>query len=272
MCKLSCCNRGFWWRPAYWVLLFSTQVFVLCFLKVSCLSVNMYTSVSFVTQDNECFDADRWRHHPTDNSRSVWTRITNGRLPRLRFLLLPTTSPRGNTRKTRGRTLCTALFLLHLFSHFFRGVAALSVAPLTRSGCGVDLVHLALCVFGTELLKIVVRETSETNIVRERRWGEWGTTTLITLSKRWVNCWNRRGGSNHGKIILESLVLTAPLHLSSVSTSWNKYVKNTRTDRWEVSGSRGSAQECFAVSDSASLCHFGLWFTAEEKMRENISL
>lgn len=65
MCKLSCCNRGFWWRPAYWVFLFSTQVFVLCFQEVSCLSVNMYTSVSFVTQDNECFDADRWRHHPT---------------------------------------------------------------------------------------------------------------------------------------------------------------------------------------------------------------
>lgn len=97
---------------------------------------------------------------------------TNDMLPWLLFLLLPTTSPRGNTRKMRGQTPCTALFLLHLFSHFFRGVAALSVAPLTRSGCGVGLVHLALCVFGTELLKIVVRETAETNIVHERRWGE----------------------------------------------------------------------------------------------------
>lgn len=197
---------------------------------------------------------------------------TNNRLPWLRFLLLPTTSPRGNTRKTRGRTLCAALFLLHLFSHFFRGVAALSVAPLTRSGCGVGLVHLALSAFGTELLKIVVRETAKTNIMRERRWGEWGTTTLITLPTRWGNCWNQRGKHNHGKIILESSALTVPVHLSSVCTSWKNYVKNTRTDRWEVPGSQGSVQECFAVSDSASLCHFGLWFTAEEKMRENISL
>lgn len=192
--------------------------------------------------------------------------------PWLQFLLLPTTTPRGNTRNTWGRTLCAALFLLYLFSHFFRGVAVLSVALLTRSGCGVGLVHLALCVFGTELLKIVVIETAETNIMRERRWGKWGTTTLITLPMRWGNCWNQRGKHNHGKIILESSAQTVPLHLFSVCTSWNKYVKNTRTDRWEVPGSWGSAQECFAVSDSASLCHFGLWFTAEEKMRENISL
>lgn len=272
MCKLSCCTGGFWWRPAYWVLLFSTQVFVLCFLEVSCLSVNMYTSVSFVTQDNECFDADRWRHHPTDNSRSVWTRITNGRLPRLRFLLWPTTSPRGNTRKTRGRTMRSTLFLLHLFSHFFRGVAALSVAPLTRSGCGVGLVHLALCVFGTELLKIVVRETIETNMCAWKTVGGVRNYHVNNLTQAVGKLLKTRGGSNHGKIILESLALTAPLHLSSVCTSRNKYVKNTRTDRWEVSGSQGSAQECFAVSDSASLCHFGLWFTAEEKMRQNISL
>lgn len=129
----------------------------------------------------------------------------NQRLPWLWFLLLPTTSPRGNSR---GRILCAALFLLHLFSHFFRGVAVLSVAPLTRSGCGVGLVHLALCVFGTELLKIDVRETAETSIMCERRWGEWGTTTLITLPTRWGNCWNQRGKHNHGKIILESSELT----------------------------------------------------------------
>lgn len=80
--------------------------------------------------------------------------------------------PVDNVRENRGRTPSIALFLSHLFFHFFRGVAALSTAPLTRSGCGVGLIHLALCVCLEQnwLLKIVVRETAETSIMCERDW------------------------------------------------------------------------------------------------------
>lgn len=112
MYKLSCVKRSFCWQTAYWHFLFS--VFVLCFMDVSCFSINMYTWVSFDTQDNECFDVDQWRHHQTDDSRSVWTH-TNERLPWLCFFLLPITSPRGNM-EWHGVERCALLSFCSIFS------------------------------------------------------------------------------------------------------------------------------------------------------------
>lgn len=194
-------------------------------------------------------------------------------MPCLRFLLLPTTSPRGNTRKTRGRTLCAALFLLHLFSHFFRGVAALFVAPLTRSGCGVGLVHLALSAFGTELLKIVVRETAKTNIMCVRRWGEWGTTTLITLPTRWGNCWNQRGKHNHGKN--HSGILSADCSCPSVlSVYFLKKVCQKHMD-WHMRSSWFSGK-CARVFCCLRLCFtlpfWTLIYSGRKDEREHFSL
>lgn len=91
-----------------------------------------------------------------------------------------TTVSQDNMREAKGRTPSTALFLSHLFLNFFGGVAVLYTAPLTRSGCGVGLIHLALCVCleQTWLLKIVVRETTETSLVCEREWGKRETTKI----------------------------------------------------------------------------------------------
>lgn len=126
-------------------------------MRVCFLQPCIYQS-NWLTRCRLFITLDRWRHH--------WIRqqvcepikvcacfcphmLQSERLPWLGSRGSPPggeTGPQDNVRETRGRTQSTALFLSHLFFQSFRGVAALSTATLTRSGCGVGLIHLALCV------------------------------------------------------------------------------------------------------------------------------
>lgn len=96
-------------------------------------------------------------------------------------------------------TFCPIFFL-----QLCEGVAALSAEPLTRSGCGVGLIHLALCVCleQTWLLrrkkKKVRRELLKPRIVWEKEW-EWEDlpVALTNLSRVVMppggkNVWNER--------------------------------------------------------------------------------
>lgn len=68
----------------------------------------------------------------------------------------------------------------------FGGVDVLST---TRSGCGVGLMHLALCesLEQSYLFKIVVRKTAETSIMCEREW-EKKRNQNNGLPRLWANC------------------------------------------------------------------------------------
>lgn len=88
---------------------------VLCFLDVSCCSVNMYTWVSFVTQDNECFDVDRWTHHQIDNGGSVWTHAQTSGCHGTQSHCCPLPVLEV-TRERRGVELCAPLSFCSIFS------------------------------------------------------------------------------------------------------------------------------------------------------------
>lgn len=146
------------------------------------LTVIMWTDEDIIESDSNCVDVSKCASvcahtccRMSDCRDSDLKGFLKAAWPRNREAKQQwTTGPRDNVRETRGRNPSTALFLSHLFFQFFWGVAALSTAPLTRSGCGVGLIHLALCVCleQTWLLKIVVREAAETSIVCVREWGK----------------------------------------------------------------------------------------------------
>lgn len=126
----------------------------------------------------------------------------------------PWSRPRDNVRETRGRIGSTALFLSRLFFHFFGGVAALSAALLTRSGCGVGLIQLALCVcvFGADSVienSCKRRETILKTALCGRESGEErnyqnnslpNLSTVIIPIRQWANC-SKSERKNDGGLI-----------------------------------------------------------------------
>lgn len=124
----------------------------------------------------------------------------------------------------------------------------------------------SVCVFGTGLLKIVVGETAETDIMSEGQWGKWAATMLITLP---TNCSNQRGTQDHSAIL--GTHCPSP---SVLSVCFLKQVCQKHTD-WEMRGSWFSGN-CTRVFCCLRLCFaLPLWsliYSGRKDEREHFSL